>query len=84
MKGLAVLVGQCSEQEAVPYLPFVEILERWVDRWDSPDDLRRAIGEEASELGRLLPKLMRIIPDTAAADRVTRGSGPPSALQQLH
>jgi DNA-binding winged helix-turn-helix (wHTH) protein/tetratricopeptide (TPR) repeat protein len=62
-KGLAVLVGQCSEQEAVPYLPFVEILERWVDRWDTPDDLRRAIGEEAPELGRLLPKLMRIIPD---------------------
>jgi DNA-binding winged helix-turn-helix (wHTH) protein/tetratricopeptide (TPR) repeat protein len=62
-KGLAVFVGQCSEQEAVPYLPFVEILERWVDRWDSPDDLRRAIGEEAPELGRLLPKLMRIIPD---------------------
>jgi DNA-binding winged helix-turn-helix (wHTH) protein/tetratricopeptide (TPR) repeat protein len=61
--GLAVLVGLCSEQEAVPYLPFVEILERWVDRWDSPDDLRRAIGEEAAELGRLLPKLRRIIPD---------------------
>lgn len=61
--GLAVLVGHCSEQEAVPYLPFVEILERWVDRWDSPDDLRRAIGEEAPELGRLLPKLRRIIPD---------------------
>ncbi len=61
--GLAVLVGHCSEQEAVPYLPFVEILERWVDRWDSPDDLRRAIGEEAAELGRLLPKLRRIIPD---------------------
>ena len=61
--GLAVLVGHCSEQEAVPYLPFVEILERWVDRWDSPEDLRRAIGEDAPELGRLLPKLRRIIPD---------------------
>jgi DNA-binding winged helix-turn-helix (wHTH) protein/tetratricopeptide (TPR) repeat protein len=61
--GHAVLVGHCSEQEAVPYLPFVEILESWIDRWDSADDLRRAIGEEAPELGRLLPKLRRIIPD---------------------
>jgi predicted ATPase len=61
--GLAVLVGRCSEQEAVPYLPFVEILERWIDRWDSPDDLRRAMGEEGPELGRLLPRLRRIIPD---------------------
>ena len=61
--GVAVLVGHCSEQDAVPYLPFVEILESWVDRWQSPDDLRRAIGEEGPELGRLLPRLKRIIPD---------------------
>ena len=61
--GLAVLVGHCSEQDAVPYLPFVEILERWVDQWDSPDDLRSAIGDEGPELGRLLPKLRRIVPD---------------------
>ena len=61
--GLAVLVGHCSEQESIPYLPFVEILETWVDRWDSADDLRRAMGEEGPELARLLPKLRRIIPD---------------------
>ena len=78
--GFAVLVGHCSEQEAVPYLPFVEILERWVDRWDSPDDLRRAIGEEAPELGRLLPKLRRIIPDLPPPIELARGAGPPSAL----
>jgi predicted ATPase len=61
--GVATIVGHCSEQEAVPYLPFVEILERWVDRWDSPDDLRRALDEDGPELARLLPKLRRIIPD---------------------
>jgi DNA-binding winged helix-turn-helix (wHTH) protein/tetratricopeptide (TPR) repeat protein len=61
--GFAVFVGHCSEQEAVPYLPFVEILERWVERWQSPNDLRQAIGDEGAELGRLLPKLRRIIPD---------------------
>ncbi len=61
--GLTTIVGHCSENEAVPYLPFVEILERWVDRWDSPDDLRRAIGDDGPELARLLPKLRRIVPD---------------------
>jgi DNA-binding winged helix-turn-helix (wHTH) protein/tetratricopeptide (TPR) repeat protein len=61
--GITVLAGHCSEQEAVPYLPFVEILEHWGDRWDSPGDLRRALGADAPELARLLPKLRRIIPD---------------------
>src|SRR5208282_4910924 len=60
---LAVVIGRCSEQEVVPYLPFVEILESLIDRWKSPDELRRAMGEEGPELGRLLPKLRRIIPD---------------------
>ncbi len=61
--GMAVLAGHCSEQEAVAYLPFVEILECCVDRAQSPDDVRSAMGEEGVELGRLLPKLRRILPD---------------------
>jgi DNA-binding winged helix-turn-helix (wHTH) protein/tetratricopeptide (TPR) repeat protein len=61
--GMAVFVGHCSENEAVPYLPFIEILESWVDRWKSTDDLRGAMGEEGPELGRVLPKLRRLIPD---------------------
>ena len=61
--GVAVFVGHCSENEAIPYLPFVEILESWIDRWQSPDDLRGALGEEGPELARLLPKLRRIVHD---------------------
>ena len=61
--GVAVLVGHCSEQETVPYLPFIEILESLVDHGQSPDDLRRAMGEEGPELSRLLPKLRRMIPE---------------------
>jgi tetratricopeptide (TPR) repeat protein len=61
--GIAVLIGHCSEQEAVPYLPFVEILESFVDRIGDPDDLRRAVGEEGPELGRVLPRLKRVLPD---------------------
>jgi DNA-binding winged helix-turn-helix (wHTH) protein/tetratricopeptide (TPR) repeat protein len=62
-KGLAVLVGHCTEQEAVPYLPFVEILETCVDRAPDQDALRKLLGEEGPELGRLLPKLKRTLPD---------------------
>jgi predicted ATPase len=62
--GMRVLAGQCSEHdEAVPYLPFVEVLESYVERVSGPDVLRTVLGEEGPELARLLPKLNRILPD---------------------
>jgi DNA-binding winged helix-turn-helix (wHTH) protein len=62
-KRMAILVGHCSEHdEAVAYLPFVEVLENFVDRAMNPDSLRKALGEQASELARLLPKLRHILP----------------------
>jgi DNA-binding winged helix-turn-helix (wHTH) protein len=62
--GMRVLAGQCSEHdEAVPYLPFVEILEGYVERAPAPDILRTVLGGEGPELARLLPKLNRILPD---------------------
>ncbi len=62
-KRVALLVGHCSEEEAVPFLPFVEILERLVESIREPEELRRKLGEEGSELARLLPKLRRILPE---------------------
>jgi adenylate cyclase len=62
-KGMTVMVGHCYEQEAIPYLPFVEILEAFVDATSSRVELHRAMGEEGPELARLLPKLKRILPD---------------------
>jgi len=62
-KRVALLVGHCSEEEAVPFLPFVEILERLVESIREPAELRRKLGEEGSELARLLPKLRRILPE---------------------
>ena len=44
-KRLALLIGHCSEEEAVPFLPFVEILERFVERIREPEQLRRELGE---------------------------------------
>jgi adenylate cyclase len=62
--GMRVLAGQCSEHdEAVPCLPFVEILEAYVECTSGPDVLRTLLGEEGPELARLLPKLNRILPD---------------------
>jgi DNA-binding winged helix-turn-helix (wHTH) protein/tetratricopeptide (TPR) repeat protein len=61
---MAVLAGHCSERiEAVPFLPFVEILESCVDAMASPDGLRRLLGAEGPDLARLLPKLKRVLPD---------------------
>jgi DNA-binding winged helix-turn-helix (wHTH) protein/predicted ATPase len=63
-KRMTLLVGHCTEQEeAVPYLPFVEILENIVDRLAEPDRLRRALGEQGQELARVLPKLRSILPE---------------------
>jgi len=63
-KRMALLVGHCSEQdEAVAYLPFVEILENFVDRASNADTLRKALGEQAPELARLQPKLKNILPE---------------------
>jgi len=74
-----VLIGHCSEQEAVPYLPFVEILESCVDRFQNPDRLRNMLGDDGPELARLLPKLRRIIPDLAPAMELA----PEQARRQL-
>ncbi len=63
-KRMAILVGHCSEHdEAVAYLPFVEILEDFIDRESNPDVLRAALGDQASELARLIPKLKNILPE---------------------
>jgi DNA-binding winged helix-turn-helix (wHTH) protein/predicted ATPase len=61
---MAILIGHCSEhREAVAYLPFVEILENFVDRASNLDDLREVLGDQARELARLLPKLKNILPE---------------------
>jgi DNA-binding winged helix-turn-helix (wHTH) protein/tetratricopeptide (TPR) repeat protein len=61
---IALMVGHCSEHdEAVAYLPFVEILENFVDRVPDLHTLRSALGDECRELARLLPKLKSILPE---------------------
>jgi DNA-binding winged helix-turn-helix (wHTH) protein len=63
---MAVRIGQCLDrEEAVPYLPFVEILESCVDRTSDPSELRTLVGNEGPELVRLMPRLGRSLPDIA-------------------
>jgi adenylate cyclase len=63
-KRMTILIGHCAEQdEAVPYLPFVEILESVVERITDLDRLRLALGDQARELARVLPKLRSILPE---------------------
>jgi len=57
-------VGRCYErEEQFPYLPFVEILESHLAQAASPDDYRRQMGDNATELAQLAPSLRRIFPD---------------------
>ena len=61
---MTVRVGRCRDRdEAVPYLPFVEILESCVERASDPHALRKLLGAEGPELARLMPKLRRMLPD---------------------
>ena len=82
-KRMELMVGHCSEHdEAVAYLPFVEILESFVERPQSQDRLRAALGPEASELARLLPKLRNILPGLPPS-RCFAASGGPAPPAQL-
>jgi adenylate cyclase len=78
--GHTVLIGSCTEQDqSLPFLPFVEILESWVDRGRKPDELRELLGEEAPELARLSPKLARLFAGLAPPQELP----PEQARRQL-
>jgi predicted ATPase/DNA-binding winged helix-turn-helix (wHTH) protein len=63
---MTLLIGHCSEHdEAVPYLPFVEILENFIDRTSNLDTLRNELGPQGPELSRWLPKLKNLLPELA-------------------
>ena len=83
-KRMTLLVGHCSEHdEAVAYLPFVEILENFVDRASNPDVLRKALGDQGPELARLLPKLREHPAGASAAARFAASSGAAPLVQLL-
>jgi predicted ATPase len=56
-RGFVVLRGQCLEgEEALPYLPIVELIEAVADML-APDELYRVVGASAHQLATLVPRL---------------------------
>jgi len=61
--GILALTGQCLDMEAVqPYHPVIEQIEQSA-RVVRPDALRRALGENAAEVAKLMPELRLRYPD---------------------
>ena len=59
-----VFAGHSYEMAgAAPYIAFVEIFEAALARAPSPQAFRQALGEEAAEVARLVPKLRQLCPD---------------------
>ncbi len=62
--GFRNLVGHGYERdEAVPFLPFAEILESGLAQAASLDDFRLRMGANAPELAQIAPSLRRVFPD---------------------
>jgi len=62
-RGFFGLVGHCYEGEgAPPYVPFVETLE-YAARVVPPAAFRRALGDAAPEVAKLMPELRRLFSD---------------------
>jgi len=68
LKGVRVLVGGCYDRDnPVPFSPLVEMLEM---RAHEPDQarFREMLGNDASEIARLMPELRRLFPDIPAPE----------------
>ncbi|MGA9306592.1 MAG: AAA family ATPase, partial [Candidatus Sulfotelmatobacter sp.] len=63
-RGFLTLAGNCYERDdAVPFIPVVEILESFLGRAASPEAVRLALGHDAPEIARLVPQLRRMFQD---------------------
>src|SRR6188472_78434 len=63
-EGAAVLLGRCHEELLMSYQPFVEAFARYV-AGVSPEVLRGQVGADGGELARLVPELLRRLPELA-------------------
>ena len=62
-RGALAVFGRCYESEgSVPYSPFVEMLEAGLAIMP-PEMVREDMGEDASEVARMVPELRRRFPD---------------------
>ena len=63
-KGFVVLSGASFDREdAVPFGPFVNVLEGAMAQAPNPQTFRAALGHNAAELARLMPQLRNLFPE---------------------
>jgi tetratricopeptide (TPR) repeat protein len=64
LRGMRTFVGSCYDRDdPVPFIPFVEILEEALAQTRDLTAFREALGSDAPEMARLLPRLRRLFPD---------------------
>jgi predicted ATPase len=64
--GFLAMAGTCHDvEDAVPFVPFLEILESALRQASSPEAFREAIGPDGTELVRFMPSLAARIPGMA-------------------
>jgi predicted ATPase len=70
--GAQIFVGSCYDREdSVPFLPFVEILEAALAREGCSESFRENLGQDASEIARLLPQLRQMFTDILPPQELT-------------
>lgn len=70
--GAIVLYGRSEEEAFFPYQPFVEAIRHFVV--SSPaEELRRCVGPDADALARIVPDLVRRLPDLSGGGAESRG-----------
>src|ERR1700736_3278049 len=63
-RGMRTLVGRCHDMEGTaPYIPFAEIFDTVLSQPGSQEVVRKALGEDAGEVARIIPSLRRVFPD---------------------
>ena len=66
-QGMRAFGGACYDRaDPLPFIPFVEILESALAQTPDLEVFRRTLGNDASEMARLLPQLRRSFPDIPA------------------
>jgi predicted ATPase len=62
-RGFFTLIGGCYDRDnALPFNPFVEMLESAMAQSTSPNAFLAALGDDAGEMARLMPQLRRLFP----------------------
>ena len=67
-QGLLALTGRCYEAGTTPFSPFVDIVEQML-REVPAHTLREALGEDAPEVARLVPRIRRVWDDLPSRAR---------------